>query len=53
MKTVTAGNGITIYLVNYGESWYGPLPIANDSEYYTINPILRGTSLKDGFKASK
>ncbi len=52
-KTVTTGNGITIYLVNYGDSWYGPLPIVNETEYYTINPIPRGPSLKDGFKASK
>ena len=53
IKAMPLGNGMQMQLVNYGDSWYGPLPIANETEYYTLMPVPRGSSVKDGFKASK
>ncbi|HEX6180938.1 MAG TPA: hypothetical protein VFZ47_06800, partial [Chitinophagaceae bacterium] len=53
IKAMPLGNGMQMQLVNYGDSWYGPLPIANETEYYTLMPVPRGSSVKHGFKASK
>jgi hypothetical protein len=36
----------------YGTSWYAPLPVLNASEYYSIFPVLRYNSIKEGFRPS-
>ena len=50
---VKLSNGVVVQLVFNGDSWYAPLPVANNNEFYTIIPEPRGKSVKDGFKATQ
>jgi hypothetical protein len=50
IKTEMMNNGQSINLVEHDDSWNGPLPIANKNDYYYLRPVLRGKSIKDGFR---
>ena len=47
------GSGIHLSLVNYVDSWNTPLPCAPLIDINGTGPKLRGTTLKEGFQATR
>ena len=52
-EEVKMNNGTVMHVVFNQDSWYAPLPVANNNEYYTIKPICRGARISDGFKSTE
>lgn len=50
METIALPNGINMHIVPSQNLWYAPLPAADKSEFSTIHPVPRGTTLSQGFK---
>jgi hypothetical protein len=53
MTKVSTPDGKIFYIVTKGDSWNGPLPIANDYEYYATKPVYMGSRIEDGFMPKK
>ncbi len=50
IKTEMLNPGQPIYLVEHDDSWNAPLPVANKNDYDYLRPVMRGHSIKDGFR---
>ena len=50
VKTEMLSPGQPIYLVEHDDSWNAPLPVANKNDYDWLRPVMRGNSIKDGFR---
>ena len=45
------GHGVKLRLVDYTDSWNTPLPCAPLNEINALSPVLRGNTLRQGFRA--
>jgi hypothetical protein len=52
-KTVSLQHGVQLRLVDKDDSWGSLLPAANAKEYNVIKPVMRGPTIRHGFRASK
>ncbi|MGB8192379.1 MAG: hypothetical protein WCF67_10695, partial [Chitinophagaceae bacterium] len=52
VKQVIMSNGILMNIIFSDDSWFAPLPVANNNEFYTVKPVLRGKTIREGFKPS-
>ncbi len=50
VKTEMLNPGQPIYLVEHDDSWNAPLPVANKNDYDWLRPVMRGHSIKEGFR---
>ena len=50
IKTEMLSPGQPVYLVEHDDSWNAPLPVANKNDYDYLRPVMRGHSIKDGFR---
>lgn len=44
---------LIMHIVFNQDSWYAPLPVANEDDYYPIKPVLRGAGIKNGFRSAQ
>jgi hypothetical protein len=51
ITSVQINHGQVMHVVTHDDCWNGPLPIATNNEFYYIQPLLRGNTIKEGFKA--
>jgi hypothetical protein len=42
-------NGTIIHLVKHEDSWNAPLPVANESDFNSLQPRMLGNSIREGF----
>lgn len=49
---VPLNEGVIMNVVTHDDCWNGPLPIALSNEFDYVRPVLRGHTIREGFKAS-